>query len=723
MASTPPNILLILSDDQRWDSIHVLSGLQAQTPVLDTLASEGFVFTQARHQGSFNSAVCVPSRAMIHSGQNFLRSSDTLAGRVTLGEMLKARGYHSFGTGKWHNGDAAIIRSFTTAANITGGFLSSGHTVGFTTKFLNNGSITSGNNVPPTHSTDLVANSAISFLNAHSSDTPFFMYVGFNAPHDPFNTPEIYREPYVDINGQSTLPLPLNFASAPAFDHGVLSIRDELLLSRPLQEQAVKNQNANYQAMVDHIDKRVGDILNALEARGFSSNTLVIFTSDHGLGRGSHGLLGKQNLYEHSLRVPLIMRGPGVPAGGQNHSPVFLHDLFATLADYADAPLPAGQVDGLSLRPLVEGMLPAHRSVTYHGYAELMRAVNDGRWKLIEYRVSGVRTTQLFDLHDDPHEMHNLAGLPEHAATLARLRTLLIEQKNLHGDNRAYWTNHDLLPPTLSAPISWIMAQPTTGASDLIDGFPVFARNGGAYSTTVSGTVFSSVNLGVGFLDPVYSGTMVSTGDTGFDNLVRTFTYGGGTTETTIPITGLVSGQTYRVQLFYNDQRTESADRVMVVGDGLGNTAQLPSGATPGPQLDDYGMFVIGSFTAIGATQSITFQPSGFGNSHVNAVFVCADESFALHDTDGDGQPDAVELKAGTDPFDPESHFRWVLPTAGDSEWRVSWFGSPTGMYAPWTSPDLDAWSKQGNSQPGSGRIMTFTLPATNRVYVGMGFE
>jgi hypothetical protein len=252
----------------------------------------------------------------------------------------------------------------------------------------------------------------------------------------------------------------------------------------------------------------------------------------------------------------------------------------------------------------------------------------------------------------------------------------------------------------------------------------VFARNGAATSATVTGTVFTSFNLGSGHLDPVYSGTMVFTGDAGFDHLIRTFTYGGGTAETLLPVTGLVSGQTYRVQLFFNDQRTGYADRVMVVGDGLGNTVQLPASAVPGSQLNDYGMFVTGRFTAAGGSQAITFQPDGFGNSHVNALLVCAEGSPAQLDSDGDGQPDVVERMAGTDPFDPESRFRWVLPPVGDmAEWRLSWFGAPNGRYAPWTSPDLDAWSKSGNAQPGSGRIMSLTLPATTRVYVGMGFE
>lgn len=442
LRAASPNIVLIVTDDQRGDTISALGSPTVRTPGLDRLATQGFAFLNARNQGSYNGAVCIASRSMCQSGQSLWHYSDSLKGRVTLGEMLQTVGYHTYGTGKWHNGVEALKRSFTAADHITPGFLSRGHDSAFTTQSIHDGMVTDGKNVPPAYSTDLIGRTAVDFIGNYDRKKPFFLYVGFNAPHDPFTRIPAFEGPYRDEAGRSKVPLFDNFLPQPPVDPGVMAIRDEVLLPHPLEPDAVREQNAIYYGMISHLDSWVGKILDQLKAKGLEENTLVIFTSDHGLARGSHGLLGKQNLYEHSLRVPMLLRGPGITAGGKSSSPIYNFELYRTIAEAAAATPKAGQVEGESFLPIATGRSKGSRNVVYDGYINLMRAVVDGDWKLIETHVKKVRGTQLFNLAADPSEKTNLAADPAHATKLKALREQMIAQREVWDDHDAsFWTN------------------------------------------------------------------------------------------------------------------------------------------------------------------------------------------------------------------------------------------------------------------------------------------
>lgn len=435
-----PNIVLIESDDQRADSVSALGNPMVRTPGLDRLANQGFVFLNARNQGSYNGAVCIASRSMCQSGQSLWHYDDNLKGRVTLGEMLQSVGYHTYGTGKWHNGVESMKRSFTAADHMTPGFLGHGHDSAFTTQAIHDGTVTNGKNVPPEHSTDLIGRTAVDFLGNYDQKKPFFLYVGFNAPHDPYTRIPAFEAAYRDEAGRSKVPLFDNFLPQPPVDPGVMTIRDEVLLPHPLVPDAVRHQNAIYYGMISHLDSWVGKILDQLQAKGFADNTLVIFTSDHGLARGSHGLLGKQNVYEHSLRVPMILRGPGISAGGKSTSPIYNFELYRTIAEAAGANPKAGQVEGQSFLPIATGRDRGNRKIVYDGYTSLMRAVVEGDWKLIETHVKDARGTQLFNLAVDPSEKTNLATDPAHAEKLKTLREQMIAQREVWDDHDAsFW--------------------------------------------------------------------------------------------------------------------------------------------------------------------------------------------------------------------------------------------------------------------------------------------
>ena len=152
-------------------------------------------------------------------------------------------------------------------------------------------------------------------------------------------------------------------------------------------------------------------MIAALEWQGLAGDTIIVLAGDNGLALGQHGLMGKQNLYEHSVRVPLLMSGPGIPKGERRDSLCYLLDIFPTLCDLTGLPVP-GSVEGRSLVPVLRDPEAVVRESLYLAYSSLQRGVKDRSHKLLEYVVEGERMTQLFDLARDPWEQENLAGRP-----------------------------------------------------------------------------------------------------------------------------------------------------------------------------------------------------------------------------------------------------------------------------------------------------------------------
>ena len=420
--SDRPNILFLFADDQRADTIGAWGNERIDTPNLDRLADEGFSFRRNYTFGSNSGAVCVPSRAMVLTGRSWMRSPNDMRGVPTLPRQLEAAGYRTFITGKWHNGDEALLRSFDRGTAVYLGGMAD-HTQ-VEVQDIEGGELVR-RRVGEAFSSELFADAAIAFLGEQAAlpqgdgpDRPFFAYVPFMAPHDPRQPPPEYRERYY----RRGLPLPANYMPQHPFDHGVLNVRDENLAAWPRTPEVIRDQLAEYYGLITHLDEQVGRILAALEENGQAGNTVVVYAADHGLGLGSHGLLGKQNLYEHSMRCPLIIRGPGIPHGSTDAF-TYLFDLFPTLLGLGSAETPPG-IDGRDLAALWSGDGDAAwRQSLFLPYQDLMRAVRDERYKLIVYPK--VNHRQLFDLAEDPAELRNLAADPAQRQTLARLEALL----------------------------------------------------------------------------------------------------------------------------------------------------------------------------------------------------------------------------------------------------------------------------------------------------------
>jgi arylsulfatase A-like enzyme len=263
------------------------------------------------------------------------------------------------------------------------------------------------------HSTELFSGAAVDFLRSRGrdDDRPFFLYVAFTAPHDPRETHYRFRSPY-----HQPPPLPENFLPQHPLGLDRCGIRDEALAEFPRDPEEVRMHLGDYYAMITHMDEGIGRIHQALAEAGLEQDTIVVHTADHGLGVGSHGIMGKQCLHDHSVRVPLIVAGPGFERGAVDDRLCYQHDLHPTLLASA----------GIE-RPCDYAHLQSASRRTHVGcsYASTMRSIQAERYKLIEYNLPEGRHTQLFDMQNDPHELHDLSASDAHSPTLASLRQAL----------------------------------------------------------------------------------------------------------------------------------------------------------------------------------------------------------------------------------------------------------------------------------------------------------
>jgi arylsulfatase A-like enzyme len=441
LAAGKPNVLFIFSDDQSYETIGAFGHTDIDTPNLDRLAKRGATFTRAYNMGAWGGAVCVASRSMLLTGRTVWRAkdneknqnADVAAGRFWP-QRMAAQGYETYFSGKWHI-EADVEKAFDHVANMRPGMprdVKDGYNRPITgqpdpwspsdPKF---GGFWQGGK----HWSEVLAEDGISFLEkAAKSDKPFFMALHFNAPHDPRQAP---RE-YVDRYPLDRIKMPENFLPVYPEKEAIgagKGLRDENLAPFPRDEFAVTVNRQEYYASITHMDTQVGRILDALEKSGKADNTWIIFTSDHGLACGHHGLMGKQNMYEHSLRVPFIVTGPGVKAGAKIDAPIHLQDAMATALDLAGADREG--IEFQSVRPLLAGEKDGLEAV-YAAYTNLQRAVIHDHWKLILYPQAKVM--KLFHLADDPHEMNDLAADRTMAARKKTLFAKFRELQQRYGD-------------------------------------------------------------------------------------------------------------------------------------------------------------------------------------------------------------------------------------------------------------------------------------------------
>jgi len=420
-----PNVLVLFTDDQRFDTIAALGNDAISTPNMDRLAARGLAFTRAHIMGGTSGAVCMPSRAMLLTGRGLFHLQDRgaviPAEHTMLPETFRSAGYRTCGIGKWHNGKAAYARCFTHGGRVFFGGMSD-HEAVPVFDFDPSGEYPEEKKyVADGFSSEIFADDAVAFLEGPGREAPFLLYVAFTAPHDPRTAPAEFARLY----DPDRIELPANFLPEHPFPNGEMHVRDENLAPHPRPPEDIREHIADYYAMITHLDSQIGRILDALEATGRAGDTFVVFAGDNGLALGRHGLMGKQNLYEHSVRVPLLLSGPDVPVGERTDTLCYLNDLYRTICDLAGLRAPAS-VEGVSLAPVVRR--PGRRVrdsllLAYRGLQRGVRTADD--WKMIRYMVGGQETVQLFDLSTDPGETVNLAGLARYSGQEEALTDLL----------------------------------------------------------------------------------------------------------------------------------------------------------------------------------------------------------------------------------------------------------------------------------------------------------
>jgi arylsulfatase A-like enzyme len=426
LAADKPSILFLFNDDQRADTIAALGNPVIRTPNLDRLCRQGMAFTRAFMQGGFNGATCVPSRAMLLSGQSLFQADEKLLRHQTWPAAFGRAGYTTFATGKWHNGAESLPLSFQLARAIFSGGMTDPLKAPLSD--MVNGKLT-GTKPSAKHACAVFADEAVRFLQGREGG-PFFCYVAFDGPHDPHVVPADYPVRYTPDQRL----LPPNFLPQHPFNNGEMTVRDEMLLPHPRSPEAVEAVIADYYRYISFLDLQIGRILDALTASLYASNTYVVFAADSGVARGSHGLIGKQNLYEHSVRVPLIIAGPGVPAGTKTAAMCYLYDVLPTLGKLCGITNPDPSEAREFSATLHDPNRPARAELVF-AYRSVQRAIRDDRWKLIRYPQ--IEKTQLFDLQDDPFERHDLAGESKSAERVQDLTARLEKALKACGDKCA----------------------------------------------------------------------------------------------------------------------------------------------------------------------------------------------------------------------------------------------------------------------------------------------
>lgn len=421
-----PNVLFLFADDMRADSIAALGQPDIRTPNLDQLVRRGFVFRNAYCLGANMGAVCTPSRNMLLSGNAYFRwqNPSSPAGKTprpvglapaegpNFPRLMNEAGYITYHHGKKGN----------TATLIQGLF--------HTNKYLVNDEAERRSGEPG----KIIVDEAIEFLKQDHQGRPFCMYLAFANPHDP----RVAAAAYLNQYQPEALRLPANFLPVHPFNNGEMEVRDEQLSPWPRTESDIRATLHAYYATTTALDFHIGRLLRALDEQGLTDKTLVVFSADHGIAVGSHGLLGKQNLYEHSMKAPLVFAGPGVPQGS-SAALLYLMDICPTICDLVGI-TPPKELDGRSVKPVILGERTDHRSELLLAYRDVQRALREPRWKLIRYPQ--IDFTHLFDLEQDPQELFNLADRPEHASRISTMRARMQELQQELGDTQAWSSTH-----------------------------------------------------------------------------------------------------------------------------------------------------------------------------------------------------------------------------------------------------------------------------------------
>jgi arylsulfatase A-like enzyme len=418
-----PSVLFLLTDDQRADCLGCMGHPQLRTPNIDRLAKEGVTFDSAFAQ----CAICCVSRASFMTGRiarhhpvgDFATPLGPELLAKTFPAVLKKQGYRTACLGKWGIGGPSPLKVFDTW-QATGGQGQYFENVG-------------GKRL---HNSEVLGRRADQFLRGLKEDEAFCLVVCYKSPHEPFLPDPADAALFRDVK----FPLPKtytgdDFNRFPEFIRKSEG-RSRLLKRHPTPEKYQEFVRV-YLRLLAGVDRSVGRIHKTLDELKRDDDTIIVFASDHGFYLGEHGLSGKWLMHEESIRIPLIVRDPRLPAarkGKRNKDLVLNVDVAPTLLDLAGVAVPEG-TDGKSLRPLLEGKKAAWRDHFFYehhfhhgGRIPRTEGIRTKDTKYITYFDVKPAFEELYDLKTDPHETKNLVGNPAAKETLERMRRLYREE-------------------------------------------------------------------------------------------------------------------------------------------------------------------------------------------------------------------------------------------------------------------------------------------------------
>ena len=421
----PMNVVFLLADDLRWDALGCTGNRIVRTPNIDRLAAEGVLFTNS----FVTTSICAVSRASFLSGQyarrhginDFATPFSPTAWAQTYPALLRKAGYRTGFIGKFGVGKDVrpMGREFDYWRGLPG----------------QAGPFLDPKNPSRPHATARFGSQALEFLSGCRPGKPFCLSVSFSAPHARDGAPREFPPDPRDekLYADATIPVPQTahekyFRLLPRFVQQSEGRRrwKRRFATPEMFQKTVRD----YYRLITGIDREVGRIVEALQARKLADDTLIVFTSDNGFFLGERGMADKWLMYEDSIRVPLIVFDPRLPKkqrGRKVGEMVLNIDIAPTILDYAGIRAPQG-MQGRSLRPLVRGEKQEWRSewfYEHHTFPKILppsEGVRTGRWKFLRWVGVDPAVEELYDLHNDPHEEHNLAGMPGHAKTLEELR-------------------------------------------------------------------------------------------------------------------------------------------------------------------------------------------------------------------------------------------------------------------------------------------------------------
>jgi len=430
-----PNIIVIVTDDHRWDALGAAGNPIIRTPHLDKLASRGIHFRNAY----VTTSICAVSRASILTGQylsrhgiaNFIRNFSHEAFAETYPMLLKSSGYTTAFIGKFGVGNNPPGEHFDYWVSTE----------------------PDGNNRQPpylrpdgrggeVHDTDTIARAIQEFLNQHDTNGPFCLSISFKAPHELDGDPPTYvvQDRYMQYYREETIPDPFTASSKyverlPAFLRSQDNIGrkrwEGLLGTATLFQENVKN----YYRLITGVDEVIGDMVATLRRLGIADKTAIVFLGDNGMLLGEHGLEGKWYGYEESIRIPLLIDYPGLPSGLKGTEPEIMAlniDIAPTILALAGVEAPHS-MQGHNLLAVLEGSVPDRGDFLYQHYfmgtprIPQVEGVVSKRFKYMNFIEHGYE--ELFDTHRDPQETNNLIDRRRYQHVSDSLRKRLVVLK------------------------------------------------------------------------------------------------------------------------------------------------------------------------------------------------------------------------------------------------------------------------------------------------------